>query len=421
MADAYYKPSLVAPVPDSLSSVIGVVLSVLSTCTLMTSVLYYVLLSVPLPILLACVAFGLLSGIVYIRNLLHVDGNPPKLFYKDSAFAKYILRRCRRFTVAYTPPAWGCNAHAQTLIRYILPNPECGFKREYLMMKDKGIVALDWGEVDASKVNKSSPVIIILPDLTGDAASMSFACLRASNKGFRPVVFNKRGHGGTPLTTPKLQSFGDPNDLRQVVKYVRSLYPLSRVVALGSSAGSGLLMSYLGEYGSSSYLSACVCISPGYDVTDLFQQPVKWPYGFLLLTSLKRLLWRHAKALSNTVDVVSALHSRTLSEFDEHVYCKIYKISDLDTYWDRNNPMRDIDDVCCPVLCISSLDDPICVRKNIPVDLFTMYPNFILATTEYGGHCGFIEQRSMNCWAEKVAIEYLQASMEFLNTNDALR
>ena len=285
-------------------------------------------------------------------------------------------------------------------------------------MKDKGVIALDWGITGIRTLHKSSPVLFVLPGLTGDASGATFICRLAVRNGFRPVVFNKRGHGASPLTTPKLQSFGDPSDFRQAVKYVRGRFPSSKLTAIGVSAGSAVLMSYLGEYGSSDYLTAAVALSPGYDAENLFSNCLKQPYNFFLLYGLKRLLSRHAQALSKAVDIDLAMGSQTMAKFEENMYCKLYGYKDMEQYWEKNNPMRDIDDVTTPVLCINSTDDPVCVKENIPTDIFELYPNFMLATTDHGGHCGFLEHPNLESWAEKVAIEYLSAVLNFIEKQE---
>ena len=75
-------------------------------------------------------------------------------------------------------------------------------------MKDGGTVALDWGSDGKTKIYKNSPVLIVVPTLTGDANGLRFLCKTGNEEGFRVVVFNKRGHGGNKLTTPRLQTFG---------------------------------------------------------------------------------------------------------------------------------------------------------------------------------------------------------------------
>ena len=53
----------------------------------------------------------------------------------------------------------------------------------------------------------------------------------------RPVFFNKRGHGDSILTTPKLQSFGDTSDLRHSILHIHNKYPNASIIAIGHSAG----------------------------------------------------------------------------------------------------------------------------------------------------------------------------------------
>ncbi|XP_006813521.1 protein ABHD15-like [Saccoglossus kowalevskii] len=342
----------------------------------------------------------------------------PQLHYKDSTLTKHLLNKCTRLTRPYRPTFWASNCHLQTMLNMVWPQPEVLFRRVYFQLKDDGIVALDWVVANPiRRVHDRTPVAIIIAGLTGDANSVADICKEATKHGLRAVVFNKRGHGGSALTTPKLQSFGDTSDLRQVVKYIRDLYKHARVTAIGVSAGSGLLVSYLGEYGSSTYISAAVCISPGYSAQDMIENnTIRRPYDWILLQQMKCLLAKHAVALANIIDVDRAFRSRTLSEFDLAVYCKLYGYEELDSYWEKNDPMREVDEVAIPILCINSLDDPVCCKDNIPYDLFTMLPNFLLVTTEYGGHCGFFEGWQPESWANRLALDYIDAVLEFLST-----
>lgn len=67
-----------------------------------------------------------------------------------------------------------------------------------MTLKDGGEVALDWLENNCSE---ESPVILVLPGLTGDAQSEYIKCLvtAANEICARVVVFNNRGLGGVAL------------------------------------------------------------------------------------------------------------------------------------------------------------------------------------------------------------------------------
>lgn len=46
-------------------------------------------------------------------------------------------------------------------------------------------------------------------------------------------------------------------------------------------------------------------------------------------------------------------------------------------------------DIKVPVFALSSLDDPVITKHNIPYNEFPRNPNLILAVTRTGGHIGW--------------------------------
>lgn len=118
-------------------------------------------------------------------------------------------------------------------------------------------------------------------------------CETALSHGYLPAVFNRRSHNGTPLTTLKLQQFGDPADLREAVRYIRYRQPAGRLFAVSESTGSGLLLSYLGECGSSSYVTAAVCLSPVFRCQSWFENGLSRPLQWALVLYQKICLSRY--------------------------------------------------------------------------------------------------------------------------------
>lgn len=362
--------------------------------------------------------FGILVAVFFVfvtTVLLRFYGSQKEfktqLYYRKTRLSIVLLKRCQKLKEAFQPTFWASNCHVQTILSLLLPNDKVEFSREYLQMNDKGVVGLDWVVVDELVLTKASPIIVIVADATSKAADFSGLCSLAIKKKFRPVFFNRRGQGGTPLTTPRLQSFSEPGDLEEALTFIKSMFPCAEVTAIGCSTGSGLLVSYLGALGNSTSFTAVVCISPIYDTEGLFKKPFPQPYDLLFTWKLKQLFLRHP-CLSNVVDFDSVLQSRTVKELHERVYAKLNKYNSLDEYWKYNNPMRNIASVSIPVLCINALDDPICPKETIPFSLFKTSSNFFLVTTEKGGHCGFFENTIPSSWAYKVSLEYLESVVQ---------
>lgn len=87
-------------------------------------------------------------------------------------------------------------------------------------------------------------------------------------------------------------------------------------------------------------------------------------------------------------------------------------------YWERNEPLRDADEVALPVLCLCSTDDPFLPpASTLPMSIFQNSPYFFLALTSQGSHCGFLQQNDAS-WSHKAVLEYFQVVTEFFTVEE---
>ncbi|XP_072033114.1 protein ABHD15-like [Amphiura filiformis] len=219
---------------------------------------------------------------------------------------------------------------------------------------------------------------------------------------------DNKGH----LTTVKLQSFGGTAASREAIRYIQRTNKCSRLTTLGISTRCSLLLSYLGDFGSSAKLEAAVCISPMYDYHELAKTTRK-PYHWLSLQKYKYFLTKHCNVLGGSIDLDKAFASSSLGEWEKSVYGRMCKLEDEDEYWDENNPLREVDEIAVPLLCINSKDDPISTSDQIPYDLFTTLPNLHLVTTKHGGHCGFYEDVNPQSWAFRLSMDYIASVLKY--------
>ncbi|KAF3840965.1 hypothetical protein F7725_006827 [Dissostichus mawsoni] len=319
------------------------------------------------------------------------------------------------------------------------------FTRDNLLLRDGGIVALDWavgtrlGEFGGRRrggrkelgtrgntlgcFTTRPPVLLLIPESWGGMTPhLKVLCHQAVRQGFYVVVFHARGTAGCPLTSARLTEFGDPADLEQVLAYVHSRHPSSVMVAVSEGSGSGTLLSYLGESGSSSCLKAAAAISP----------VLRGQLGVL--------------------DVDRALSCSSLRDFEETLSCsrppktslnsgpdsprvlapsvawalgeRAYPAKDWENYWERNEPLRDAD------VGGSLRDDPLLPpASTLPLPLFQSNPYFLLVLTDRGGHCGFTlegpeeteggrtgneEEEEGGNWSHIAVLEYFRVVADFL-------
>ncbi|XP_062393072.1 protein ABHD15 [Sardina pilchardus] len=407
----------------------------------------------------------------------------PGLVCKPTALAHHLLLHCRtllRPSLAAWPRG---DPHLQTLSSLLWPldgtvgggGGEVRFTRDHLLLSDGGIVALDWavglsGEPplgskceqqpgacrspgcrsssSSSSSSGSPPILLLIPNSLGVVTPhLQRLCSLALCRGYYPVVFHRRGQGGCPLTTPRYQEFGDPRDLVQAVAYLRDRHRSATLLAVSEGSGSGLLLSYLGECGSSSYLTAAACISPVLHGQLWFETPFPSLYHWGALFYRKLQISRYASALSSLLDVGQLLRCRSLKDMEELMFCGAPKATAVsaegqspaegakgwEAYWERNEPLRDADEVAVPVLCLCSADDPLLPpASTLPTSLFRNSPYFLLTLTASGGHCGFFARAgtrgvggggtgTVSSWSHEAVLEYLQVASDFLKGEEKRR
>ncbi|XP_042298219.1 protein ABHD15 [Sceloporus undulatus] len=368
------------------------------------------------------------TGVRFGEETGHLVGDC-HLFCKPSTLAQALLKSLAQSAEldARRWP-WKNWLNLQTVARFLWPpDHPLEFARDHLQLTDRGIVALDWVVGPLSPGTKvfetlDPLVLLVVPNATGRITkNLHILCRLALQEGFYPVIFNRRGHNGCPLTSLKLQTFADPADLKEALGYIHFRYPSATLFAVSEGSGSGLLLSYLGECGSSSSLRGAVCISPLLKAKEWFKRGCPWWYEWALLLFQKQEISRYAKVLEEVVKMDRVLESCSLRAFEEALFCNQKTQSmDWEAYWDRNDPLRDVDEVAVPVLCLCSVDDPIRgpPAETLPWELFQSNPYFFLLLSPHGGHCGFFGEGPDSSWGNTVALEYLCTLVEFFRTEE---
>uniref|UniRef100_A0A8C1UW20 Abhydrolase domain containing 15 n=1 Tax=Cyprinus carpio TaxID=7962 RepID=A0A8C1UW20_CYPCA len=194
---------------------------------------------------------------------------------------------------------------------------------------------------------------------------------------------------------------------------------LLRLCYQQQSSGSGLLLSYLGECGSSSYPTAVACISPVFHGQLWFEYELPWLYHWIALMYRKFQINSYATALGSVMDIAKILYCNSLRDMEELIFCapkqsdhRLSMKPDWPSYWERNEPLRDANEVAVPVLCLCSKGDPLLPPLSTVLEaLFHNSPYFMLAVTEQGGHCGFMHSHS-------VVLEYFRVVASFFRVEE---
>jgi hypothetical protein len=281
-------------------------------------------------------------------------------------------------------------------------------------MPDGGSVSIQWLGLAAPA---TTPVLVVLHTITGSADGLRrFISQVHSRLGWVVAACNRRGHAGLALTAPRVNTMGSTDDLRRQLDAIEARRPGAPVYGVGVSAGSGLLVRYLGEEGAASRLRAAVALCPAYDIRDAFHYAHRGYDRYLTRKMVQFFLTRNRDVLGGIDGFDACSASTSMAEFHDRLF-PLAGFGSREEYYVASNPMEVARDVGVPVLVINSADDPVCVERNVHRHLPDMrrLSRMTLALTRRGGHCGFFETLARtDTWSDRAIAEYLGAAHEML-------
>lgn len=333
-----------------------------------------------------------------------------------SSIAAFESLRSRYFPY----PVIGWNKHLETIFAaYYRSLPDVRLRRECLRTKDDGAVALDWVCGDDRVLPGDSPLLILLPGLTGWSgdAYVRNMLVRARKKGWRVVVFNSRGCGYSPVTTPQFYSASYTDDLREVVHHVSCRYPKANLYALGWSLGANILVRYLGQESHACPLSGAVSLCNPFNLViadEDFRKGFNKIYDKTLATALATILRRHSmlfEDLGGEYKIELAANARSVKEFDEGLTRVSFGFRSVEEYYSKSSSSDSIKHVCTPLLCIQAANDPIAPARGIPREDIKRNRNCILMVTPKGGHLGWVAGSDAPHgapWTDPIVMDFLE-------------
>ncbi len=196
--------------------------------------------------------------------------------------------------------------------------------------------------------------------------------------------------------------------------------------ATAYSMGANILTKYLGEEGENTPLAAAIAVANPFDwfiIDQHLQRPFyKHSYNFILTKSLVSYLKRHKEVFDahERVEIDRVLQISTLQEYDRLMTCPLWGFNSVDEYYEVASGKNYLDGIKVPFLTIQALDDPIIPKEVVPYKKFYENPNLILATTEYGGHMGWLQglNPSAENWADRVCVQFAQSVIDHIAAQD---
>ncbi|KAG5525812.1 hypothetical protein RHGRI_032184 [Rhododendron griersonianum] len=250
---------------------------------------------------------------------------------------------------------------------------------------------------DTITEDDKTPIVVVIPGLTSDSAHayVKHCAFKMAKCGWNVVVSNHRGLGGISITSDCFYNAGWTEDIRKVIDHLHHQFPEAPLFVVGTSIGANVLVKYLGEDGINSPIAGAAAICSPWDllICDRFinRRAVQKFYNKALTFGLKGYAQLHQLVLSRLADWEGILKSRSVRDFDNYATRVLGKFETVDAYYRHSSSSTFVGNVMVPLLCISSLDDPVCTREAIPWDECRANKNIVLATTRHGGHLAYYQ------------------------------
>lgn len=333
----------------------------------------------------------------------------PKLYFNEKGELSPTIENLSQLHQKYRPTPWLSNRHMHLLYFDVIKKRSISLSYdhlEHLTMQDGGITAIAWL---GAELAPETPTILILHTITGTPESMSELVQDLHRyTGWRIALCLRRGHAGLPMPVPKINLFGSTDDLREQIKFIQDKYPSSTLYGMGSSAGTGLLVRYLGEDGDKTPLKAAFALCPGYNTKLGFSSVHPFYSKVMTKKIINKFIQPYQTTWKNTKSLSKVLKSKSLFDF-EQTYFELAGYQDYETYCNATNPIYVLENITTPLLVLNSEDDPVCNIQNFEPykDTVKNMSNIAVVTTKKGSHCGFyqglLETRS---WASKLAADF---------------
>ncbi|XP_058078865.1 uncharacterized protein LOC131227156 isoform X3 [Magnolia sinica] len=236
------------------------------------------------------------------------------------------------------------------------------YQRVCIGTDDGGVVSLDWpANLDLSKEHGLDTTVLIVPGTTEGSMDRNirlFVC-RALQNGCFPIVMNPRGCAGSPLTTARLFTAADSDDICTAIQFINRSRPWTALTGIGWGYGANMLTKYLGEASERTPLTAAVCIDNPFDLEEATRSSPhhvamdqKLTGGLVdILRSNKELFQGRTKGFR----VEEGLSAVSVRDFDKAISMISYGFEAIEDFYLKSSTRQLVGRLKIPVLFIQWL------------------------------------------------------------------
>ncbi|KAI3995389.1 hypothetical protein MKX01_040505, partial [Papaver californicum] len=293
-------------------------------------------------------------------------------------------------------------------------NEDVVYQRICVSCDDGGVISLDWPvNLDLGEGHGLDTTMLLVPGTVQGSADRDVKLFVAETlrRGCFPIVMNPRGSAGSPLTTSRLFTAADSDDIRTAVQFINGARPGNTLMGVGWGYGANMLTKYLAEVSQRTPLTAAVCIDNPFDLEEATRSSLHHnALNQKLSNGLKEIL-KSNKALfqgrTKKFDVEKALAATSLRDFDQAISMVSCGYEAMEEFYSKSSTRELVDKVMIPTLFIQT-DYGTAPPFSIPRSAIAENPcTSVLLRCRLPS--GVINEESALSWCQGLIIEWLTA------------
>lgn len=279
---------------------------------------------------------------------------------------------------------------------------------------DGGVISLDWpANLDLKEEHGLDTTLLLIPGTVEgsmDKNVRQFVC-ESLKRGYFPVVMNPRGCAGSPLTTPRLFTAADSDDIRAAIEFINGARPWTTLMGVGWGYGANMLTKYLAEVGERTPLTAATCINNPFDLEEATKS---YPHCVAIdqnltggLVDIMRCNQELFQGRRKGFDVEKALVAKSVRDFDEAISMLCHGCASIKDFYSKASTRNVVGNVKIPVLFIQN-DDGAVPLFSVPRSLITENPftSLLLCSCVQSS---VASRKSVLSWCQQLTVEWLTA------------
>eukprot|EP01018_Ginkgo_biloba_P027793 Gb_23959 [translate_table: standard] len=358
----------------------------------------------------------------------------PSISFQDDAFLEDVNKKLTKdnrhfikLTSASEVSGYSCKGNIPNTvgrklfdtekINIVDDESEFSYQRICLNAEDGGVISLDWpASLDLVEEQGLDTTLLVVPGTTEgsrDEYVQDFVC-KALQYGYFPIVMNPRGCAGSPLTTPRLFTAADSDDICIAAQFIAKSRPWSTLMGVGWGYGANMLAKYLGEVAESTPLTAAVCIDNPFDLEEATRSlshhtalDEKLTEGLKDILRSNKVLFQGRK---KGFDVAGGLSAISIRDFDTAISRVVHGFDTIEDFYTKASTREIIGQLKIPVLFIQN-DDIMAPAFSVPRNAIEGNPftSLLMCLSKSTGYAFTSGQNATIQWRDSLVIEWLAA------------